>query len=260
MGHRRLGELPATRNWQSVVALLRLTDDPARIAEETSKAADKGLQMAKEDWGMARVLRMLMEAVRASGANDCTARWTRLGMTMPKEASLLDFVAAFDDAMDKSLRSRQHRSDLAEMARYAAVDALTQMCQRETGSLFGVSLADTQRTLKKYTTTKNFGQVGHDFFGKFLYRFLDYHLSRELPNHIGPKKQFKTIEACQGFKEALKLHCYQTARIVREFSGCWPSAADYRRQLHESTVRTQFMPVAFSKIKSELKKRERGNA
>ncbi len=255
MGHRLLGELPATRNWQNVVRLLKVTDDPVKIAETTSKAANRGLEMAKKDWGLARVVWMLMGAVHASKKKDFVSQWKRLGISLPKKACLLDFVAAFDDAVDKGLRSRHHRSDLAEMARYAAVDALMEMCSRETENLFGTSLSDTRNSLKKYTTAKNFGQVGQDFFGKFMYRFLDYHLSRELPNHIGPGRQFQSLGDCTQFREALSLHCHQTARIVKEFAGCWPSAAEYRQNLNEGGVRTKFMPTALNKLRSELKRR-----
>ena len=52
MGHRHLGELPKTRNWLKVVALLKQTDDPGKIADETSRAADRGLELAKNNVGV----------------------------------------------------------------------------------------------------------------------------------------------------------------------------------------------------------------
>ena len=39
---------------------------------------------------------------------------------------------------DSSLRRAGHRSDLAEMARFAAADALMDICRSETGNLFAV--------------------------------------------------------------------------------------------------------------------------
>ena len=260
MGHRRLGELPKTRNWRRVVELLRATNNPATIADATSRAAERGLNLAKTDKGVAHVVFMLMRAVWSAREEKFHEALVDMGMPVPKTASLLDVVGAFDDVLDKSLRRAGHRTDLAEMARYSAVQALTDICRSETGSLFGVAIQDTQKALKKYATPEYFGTVGQNFFGKFLYRFLDYHLSRELPNHIGPGKQFSTVSDCEEFKNALSLHCQQTARIVKEFAGCWPSATEYREGITVGNVQDKFVPVAFNKIRSELRQRSGANA
>jgi hypothetical protein len=260
MGHRRLGQLPVTKNWRKVIATLRATDNPAIIADSTSQAAQRGLELAKKDGGVVNVIYSLMEFVRDAQAIDFKDKLANIGVSLPEKASLLDMVGAFDNVLDKNLRKAGHRSDLAEMARLAAVDALTNICRSETESLFGVSFENTQSVFKKYATPEHFGVVGQNFFGKFLYRFLDYHLSRELPNHIGPGKQFSSISTCENFKDALELHCHQTARIVKEFTGCWPSATDYREGITVENVRTKFVPAAFNKLRSELRERSDANA
>jgi hypothetical protein len=255
MGHKQLSQLPATRNWTKVVDLLKVTDDPIKIADATNQAAQRGLELAKKDSGVAKAVHMLMKLVWSSRGEDFKQELSNLDISLPKDASLLDVVGTFDDALDRSLRHAGHRTDLAEMARFSAVDALTDMCRSETGSLFGVTASSVQEALKKYATPARFSSVGQNFFGKFLYRFLDYHLSRELPNHIGPGKQFDSVSACQNFKNALALHCHQTARIVKEFAGCWPSATEFREGITVENVRTRFVPIAFKKLRSELKQR-----
>ena len=260
MGRRLLGQLPATRNWQKVIALLEATDDVARIANATSEAASRGLELAKIDRGVAQAIFMLMNTIWSSQRDNFEQELTDLGMSLPTKASLLDVIGAFDGALDKILRQAGHRTDLAEMARFSAVDALADICRSETGNLFGVSIEDTQRALKRYATPERFGSVGQNFFGWFLYRFFDYHLSRELANHIGVGKQFASTTACQDFKDGLALFCYQTARIVKEFSGCWPSATEFREGITIENVRTKFVPTALNKIRGELKQRSGANA
>jgi hypothetical protein len=200
-----------------------------------------------------------MTLVWSARSKDFEKRLATLGMTLPEKASLLDVVGAFDAAIDTRLRKAGHRTDLAEMARFAAVESLSSLCYQETGSLFGVSTEQTQQTLKGYATPDRFDAVGKDFFGRFLYRFLDYHLSRELPNHVGPGKQFKDLSQYAEFKDALERHCRETVVIVKDFSGCWPSAAEFRGGITREEVRTKFLPVAMRKIQSELKKRETAN-
>jgi hypothetical protein len=260
MGTRGLGELPDTRNWRRVIALLEKTDDPAKVADATSQAAQRGLELAKRDEGVAKVIFQFMNTVWSSRKENFREALADLGVRLSPEPSLLDLVGAFDEGLDRSLRRVGHRSDLAEMARFSAVDALTDICRQETGRLFGLTIDDTQAVLKAYATPARFAAVGQNFFGKFLYRFLDYHLSRELPNHIGRGKQFASVRTCESFKNALALHCHQTARIVKEFAGCWPSATEFREGITVENVQTKFVPVAFKKIRSELKQRSGVNA
>lgn len=260
MGTRWLGELPATGNWRRVVALLKKSDDPAKVADATSQAAQRGLELAKRDEGVAQVIFRFMNTVWSSRKENFKEALADLGMRLPPQPSLLDLVGTFDEALDRSLKRAGHRNDLAEMARFSAVEALTEICHQETGRLFGVAIDDTQAVLKRYATPARFAAVGQNFFGKFLYRFLDYHLSRELANHIGRGKQFGSVSECENFKNALALHCHQTARIVREFTGCWPSATQFREGITAENVRTKFVPIAFKKIRSELKQRSGVNA
>lgn len=260
MGHRLLGELPQTKNWLKIIDLLRITDDPAKIASQTSQAAQRGLDLAKKDGGVADVTYMLMKLVWSARGDDFRRELAGLGMALPDKASLLDVVGAFDETVDTRLRKAGHRTDLAEMARFAAVEALSNLCSQETGNLFGVSTEQTQQTLKRYATPDRFDTVGKDFFGRFLHRFLDYHLSRELPNHVGPGRQFADMREYTEFKDAFEQHCRETVFIVKDFSGCWPSATEFREGINAENVRTRFLPVALKKIQSELKKRERTDA
>lgn len=255
MGHRNLGQLPQTLNWQKVVNLLSTTENPASIAKATCEAAKRGLEIAKKDPGVTATVYYLMKFIWSAKKEDFAGEMHKLAIDLSPKDGLLDVVVAFDKGVNQRLRRMGHRTDLAEMARLSAVDTMMGLCRSETASLFETTLDDTVKTLKNFATTKEFSVIGKRFFGRFLYRFLDYHLSREIPNHIGKNKTFPTVTKAQGFKDALELHCYETARIVQEFSGCWPSATEYHDKITEDSVRKKFLPVAFNKINAEMKKR-----
>ena len=256
MGHRNLGQLPETRNWKKVINLLSTAGNPAKIALATSEAAKKGLEIAKKDPGVAATVYYLMKFIWASNKESFADESKNLSIKLPPNAGLLDVVVAFNEGLDQRLRKMGHRTDLAEMARQSAADTMMDLCQSETGSLFETTLDDTIASIKKHATPQQFSFIGKRFFGKFMYRFLDYHLSREIPNHIGKNQRFSTIAQANGFKEALQLHCLETVRIIKEFSGCWPSATDFHKGITEHNVRTEFLPVAFMKIRKELQRRE----
>ena len=258
MGHIRLGEMPRTGYWKDVIKTLALSDNPAQVARITAKAARKGLQAAGQDDGVSEVVYMLMKFVWSSAkTKDFRRELKDIGISMPtKDASLLDLVLGFNEALDRRLRLKGHRSDLAEMARMSVVETVADVCRHQTGGLFGADIKQTREALKKNTAPERFAALGQRFFGKFLYRFLDYHLSRELPGHIGPGRQYETIRDCERFKASLARYAIETSRIVREFTGYWPSATEFREGISPHNVRTKFVPVAFKKLQSEIARRD----
>jgi hypothetical protein len=80
-------------------------------------------------------------------------------------------------------------------------------------------------------------------------------LSRELSSHIGAGKRFTDDADRLGFDDALDRHCREASRIVQEFAGGWYGKAVYQGEgLSPAAVR-RFAPVAFKKMRAELRKR-----
>jgi hypothetical protein len=258
MGHIRLGEMPRTGYWRDVIKTLDLSDDPARIANVTAKAARQALEAAGRDDGISDVVYMLMKFVWSSSPKkDFRKELKDIGIsTAEKDVTLLDLISGLSDALDRRLRQRGHRSDLAEIARMSVVDTLMDICRHQTGSLFGATVKETQEALRKNTAPERFAAIGQRFFGKFLYRFLDYHLSRELPGHIGVGRRYETISDCDAFKTSLARYAIETSRIAREFTGYWASATEFKEGISPKNVREKFVPIAFKKLLNELQRRD----
>jgi hypothetical protein len=95
MGHRLLGQLPATRNWQKVIALLEATDDPAKIADATSQAAKRGLDLAKRDLGVADTVYMLMKLVWSARSENFRQELSNLGISIPESLKAFHFPCSY---------------------------------------------------------------------------------------------------------------------------------------------------------------------
>lgn len=255
MGHCRLGELPRTGYWRGVIEKLDFLSDPAKIAQITANAAHKGLELAKKDSGLANVVFLFMKSILASRTKEFSNILVLHNVTLTSSSGLVDFIGELDKACDKSLTRSEHRSHLAEMARYSVIDCLHDSFSKKEDTLFGNDLESTRQQIRAYATTKGFSILGKKFWGCFLSRFLDYHLSREIVNHIGSDKPIKTISECNSFRDAFDRHCRETIEIVKDFTGCWPSVTEFRRGLTAENVKNNFLPVALKKIKSELMKR-----
>jgi hypothetical protein len=94
-----------------------------------------------------------------------------------------------------------------------------------------------------------FGDLGQRFFGRFVARFLNFYLSRVTSANLGSPRLRDLGDVAQ-FNHALRVHCDQSALIVRDFCGEWFSKTVYREGILNNT--SKFLAVAFKKPRSEL--------
>lgn len=258
MGHIRLGRLPRTVKWNQVVILIDSGASAADIASAALEASRKGLQSAHKDPTLIYSLWLLTQVPLAAKGQNFSEELRQRGLEVSPQPTLMEVVGAFSDAVDAYTRRQGIRSDLGEMAQLAAVESLTKLAGEKTRSLFGATPEGVQRAFRSFSTTKEFGTLGRDFFSRFLGRYLTYFLSRELSNHVGRGQRFANIQEHSAFNQALDLYCRQAARIVEEFAGGWFSKTHYEGGI-DLRKAGDFAFVALKKIRSELAKGEQLN-
>jgi hypothetical protein len=258
MGHIRLGRLPRTVKWNQVVSLIDSGASTADIALVALDASRKGLQTASKDPTLVYSIWLLTQIPLAAKGQGFSEELRQRGLEVSEQPTLMEVVGAFTDAVDAYTSRQGARSDLGEMAQLAAVESLTKLVGEKTRSLFGATAADVQRAARSFSTTKEFGTLGRDFFSRFLGRYLSYFLSRELSNHVGRGQRFANIQEHSAFNQALDIHCRQAARIVEEFAGGWFSKTHYEGGIDLKKA-GDFAFVALKKIRSELAKGEQFN-
>lgn len=268
MGHIRLSRLTATRKWRDVVAMLDGGESVAGIAAATldasgsalaramgvDRAASAGLADAAADPGLVHALWLLTQVTQAARAPDLAAALGEIGLRVPRQPGLFDITAAFADSVDRHGRRQGGITDIGEIARLAAVESLTALSQARAPTLYEPLPSDMRGTLRQLSTKDGFATLAEDCFARFTRRFLLYHLSRELSDHVGPGRRFTNLEAHTAFNEALDTHCREVARIVREFAGGWYSKENFEGGITSEKARA-FAYVAFKKILEEMKRR-----
>jgi hypothetical protein len=256
MGHNRLGALAQTRPWRNVVGVL---EDPgsrtAEIASATAMAARVGLQRAKGDEGLSYSFWLLCQIPLAAKQADFGKALRALGLDVPDSPSAFDVAAGLTEAVESHLRQTRGRTDIGEIAQLSAAECLTATATQGAKGLFSTEAENVQNTFGERATQRNFGFFAQDFFARFTNRFLAYHLSRELSNHVGEGRRFGNIAEHEQFKDALELHCCQMARIVRDFAGAWHSKTNYESGITLLKAK-RFAAHAMSKLSDELSRRE----
>jgi hypothetical protein len=253
MGHIRLARLPQTKPWKKVVELLRFGGAIDDLAAATAHAAETELQSAKSDPALAYTVWLLTQLPPAARSQQFRERLVELGFAAGSESSVLTLVAGFSLAVDRNIAGHD-RTDFGELARQAAAESLSYFIGYASRSLFGSSADDVQRELGRLATKDRFARLARDFFARLTQKILEYYISRELPNHVGPGKTFQTIDRQIDFRVALERHCREAALIVEEFAGGWYSKSNFQGTLNLATAQG-FAEYALKKIRDELRKR-----
>jgi hypothetical protein len=251
MGHNRLSRLPRTEKWIRVISLINSGASSADIALAALDASRKSLQKASQDPTLIYSVWLLTQIPLAAKGQNFSEGLRQRGLEVSQQPTLMEVMKAFSYAIDDYARRQKTRSDLGEMAQLAAVESLTKLVGEKARSLFEATPEDVQRAVRSFSTTKEFGVLGRDFFARFLRRYLTYFLSRELSNHVGRGQRFANIYEHLEFNRALDRYCRQAARIVKEFAGGWFSRANFEGGIDLEKAKI-FTYAALIKITDEL--------
>ena len=260
MGHIRLGTLPRSKKWRQVVDLLQLGADVEAIAAAAAVAAESDLKRATTDPAFVQTLWLLTQLPLAARGPAFAADLQALGLSIADRPGLMEVVAAFTDAVDRHSRSQPGRTDLGEMAQIAAVESIVALVGQSLPSLFTPTPDEVQREIGRYASGDRFSLLAREFFARLTQRRLDYYLSRELGNHIGPGARFGNDVERSQFDAALNRHCREASRIVKEFAGGWYGKNVYQEDGLQRSDILGFAAVAFKKIGAELRKRRDADA
>ena len=252
MGHIRLGRLPRTRRWQEVVGLVGGGGDAFDVANATMDAVQQDLAVAVGDPGVVESVFLLTQIPEAARAEDFGARLRDLGVRVSDQPSLAELASAITSAVDRQIQQAGRRTDLGEMARVSAVEAITAITGARAPSLFGTTPDDVQRELGRLATKKQFGGLAQEFFARFTERTLTYWVSRELPTHVGEGRRFDSAAEQRAFQDAVGIHARQASRIVETFAGGWFSKARYEGRLDRENT-AKFVAYALKKMRTELR-------
>jgi hypothetical protein len=262
VGHTRLGTIPKTRKWRDVVEQVvggnlgsadeaALVVDMPVIAAKTLDAAQRGLERAVEDPGVRYTFYLLTQVALAARTADWETALGRHGISLSGEGSVFDLTVEVQAAIDRHVaRSSSGATDLSEIAQQSAGEAILSLAGARTPSLFGASSKDAQHAIRSVSTKKGFGELGQQFFGRFVSRFLNFYLSRVTAAELGSRRLRDLGDVAQ-FNEVLRSHCDQSARIVRDFCGTWYSKTEYEEGINLDNS-SRFLAVAMKKLRSEL--------
>jgi len=267
MGHQRLGEIPKSQRWSTVVttvasgsgdggAFTALAEALDTIADRTLEAAEGALEQAIGDAGLRFAFYLLTQVALAAREEDWQAALRPFGIDIDNSTSLFDLTDKIQTAIETHVRRQGTPTDISEMAQQSAGQALTELAGPNAITLFGSGSAEAQEAVRKLSTKAGFARLGQRFFGCFMARFLNFYLSRITAGQVG-KQAFQHSGELSRFNELLLTHCNQSARIVHTFCGEWYSKTEFQKGITLENT-SGFMAVALRKLRAELRRQREG--
>ncbi len=255
MGHVRTGPLPATRKWQQVVRLIAGGAGASQMATAVTAAAEQGLKAAADDPGVVEAVWLLVRIPLAARTDQFGLRLRRCGVDVPDEPGVFDLLAGYSAAVDAALKNNRGRTDLGEMAQTAGAEALAGVGEGA-NTLFGASPEDVRKAFAAVGTVTRFALFARHFYSRFVFKCLNYFLSKAAPDQTAADGRFPTVDALSRFNAALETHCHEASAIVEQFAGEWMSKRNHLSEGQIGRAETVgFVSYCMTKLTAELRKR-----
>lgn len=259
MGHNRLGSLPNTKPWRRVIAHIAEGDSVETVAGAASQAAINGLKRGANDPGVTHLVFLLARAAVAARHLNFATALGGVGIFVPPNLGLFNFTSALTAAMRNWYENHLGtHTDLAEMAVLAGAETVTHIVGERVPGLFPTG-QDFHNTVRTFATKMGFAHLIHEFFARFIRRFLLYHISRELSQHVGGNSRFADVNAHNAFLADLATHCHEAAWIVRTYSGEWYDKARFEKGITEQQTQAFTAYCLREKLANELIRRGQCN-
>lgn len=254
MGHERVGLLPKTERWRTLVeriATVASESDVAELAARTTELLRKQLRDVQADAGVRASFHYLVLLAFAS-RDPATARHELQthGIAVPQNPTPLDFVRALRDWV----REHSTESDSSDLATRAAGEALCGWFQKNRAgpkALFE-NYEDAFEIWHGASNGSGFCELARTFFARFTERYLNYYLEREASAVTSSVEGREALRRnLRNHLERISRHAFETAKITQSFAAGWFNNRRQQKTVSSDEVQA-FLRLAFGKIRDEL--------
>ena len=255
MGHIRLGRLPKTYKWRNVFEAIKSDElNPEILAKAISQSARDEFDSLKGDHSLSFCFWVLASVVSAARTDSFVERLEKLGIKAENINSGLQFAKNIAQFISKSLNDFGRPNAFANIAELSVNETFSSIIIKQSKSLFGTTVSDIQTACKKVATKKQFGIISRQFFSTFISRSLQFVTDKEISNSVGKNRSISNTTELLSFQKALSLYCYQSSKIIEDYSGGWFSkqAWQTKNEIPYSAAKG-FMAYAIEKVNMDLR-------
>jgi len=258
MGHERLGFVPKTRRWQSLVNdLVKFADgkiDVDTLSKQTLANVRSRLENVANDDGVNAAFSYLLSLSFAAKQQDPAAELQKVGIYSSINSNSFQIAKDLSRWIDSRISSREY----GELAKGAAIDTVTAWCYKIKGghdNLFPIAHSDAD-VWKRAGDGAGFCELSRIFFAKFTEKYISYFLEREASARLtNPIDRDRLRTELHYHVNQLSRHAFESAKITQSFAAGWFNKNTKEGLPSERKIRG-FLWLAFDKMREELRHQE----
>lgn len=259
MGHERIGYLPRTKKWRSIVENIGCystdNDNIAEIAQSTTKNVRNRFNHIGNDEGVIAAFKFIILLAQSTKQNNPYNFLLNHNINLPPNFNILDLTQSVQDFISKNENSKEYSA----FAKQSMIDAISEWTKKkqlqqtlvfdENSNPFGI--------WRKVADGAGFCELSRTFFSSFTERYLKYFLEREASFKIN--NLFDRVSFNDQLEKHVKLiskHAFETSKIAQSFSAGWYNK-NIKKGLPTDEAIKGFISFTFQKLNSELLKEEK---
>ncbi|MCB0494652.1 MAG: hypothetical protein KDC79_00825 [Cyclobacteriaceae bacterium] len=258
MGHERVGILPKTKRWTTVVngiASFSTNDNNVpEIAQQTLKNVQNRFQNIERDKGVQAAFQFLVLLSLSANQKNPLEFLASNGINLSESISPLQISKALSEWVKKQSDSNEY----ATFARSAAIDTITEWYQKNQTFQENLFAGDKDQfeIWRKSADGKGFCELSRLYFSNFTERYLKYFLERAASanmNSLATRNKFD--QELEKHLNDISKHAFETAKITQSFAAGWFNK-NAKDEMPSTRKIQSFLNIAFGKLKGELLREE----
>ena len=258
MGHERVGILPKTNRWKSVVSGMSSfstsQNNIPQIARQTLKNVQGRYTNIENDKGVQAAFQFLVLLSISAKYESPSEFLLAQGVDLSGNLTPLRLAKAVSSWVSENSESNEY----ASFAQSAAIDAISEWYVKNQTFQKDLFLGDLDQNeiWRKSANGNGFCELSRLYFSNFTERYLKYFLEREASAHMNSINTRNDFDAeLKNHLNRISQHAFETAKITQSFAAGWfnKNAIDEipsNRKIHG------FLKIAFGKLKGELLREE----
>ena len=258
MGHERVGYLPKTKKWSSIVgdiaAFSATNNNISEISRQTTKNVRSRFKNIEADNGVQSAFEFLVHLSVLPRQANWNSYLQSKNIQISNDFSLIELAQCAKSYVERNQESKEYGAFSSQ----ALIDTISNWATQNTGqqTLFFDANKRPIELWEKAASGAGFCELSRLFFTKFTERYLKYFLERETVLRINNVYDVSTFNSnLEKHISDISKHAFETAKITQSFSAAW-----YNKNVKDTVPNRKkiqgFLSVAFSKINSEILREE----
>lgn len=254
MGHVRIGFLPHTKQWNSIVQSLSLfggdADVVLKIANNTLDAIRNTYEILPYDESIIKAITYLANLAFSAKQSDQIAYLNNNGYDVDEEMSLLSLVSSAQEYISVG----QGSCEINKLAKDAAMQSIIKYYENHNDGQLTLFGGETRNPFANAGTGAAFCEMARSFFAVFTDKQIKYYVEREAASSINDYRQLDNFtKTLTEQASSIADHAFEISKLMQSFAAGWfnkyaiDSAPSY-----DETV--SFLTLSFAKMREELRR------